>query len=116
MKSKSIQIEIFYTPGCPNRRTTVKRIWEVLTELNIAVEVREKRVDPKFASATRFFGSPTVHVNGVDIEPSARHSHWSGLMCRTYRDGDQMDGAPSKDLIRQAILEAGSSLSKTAKQ
>jgi hypothetical protein len=110
MGPKSVRIEIYYTGGCPNRHTTVKRIWEVLTELSIAAEVREVRVNPPFSSVPGFLGSPTVQVNGVDIQPSARHSQWSGLMCRTYRDGEQIDGAPSRQLIRQAILDAYASL------
>jgi hypothetical protein len=116
MGSESVRIEIYYTPGCPNRRTTLKRVWEVIKELDIAAGVREVRVDPPFASAPGFFGSPTVHVNGIDIEPSARTSHWAGVMCRTYRAGEQIDGAPSKQLIRRALLEAGSPLQKTANQ
>jgi hypothetical protein len=114
MKSKSIRIEIYYTAGCPNLRITVKRIWEVLKELSIAAEMREVKVDPKFP-VPGFLGSPTVHVNDIDIEPSARTSKWMGLIWRTYREGEQIDGAPSGQLIRQAILD-GSSLSKTANQ
>jgi hypothetical protein len=114
MESKPLRIEIFYTAGCPNRHTTVKRIWEVLNELDIAGEVREVRVHAPLASVPGFLGTPTVRVNGSDIEPSARTSHWTGVLCRTYREGEQTDGAPSKQLIRQAILDAGASLSKTA--
>jgi hypothetical protein len=36
------------------------------------------RVDPPFA-VPGFLGSPTVHVNGIDIEPSARTSKWIGV-------------------------------------
>jgi hypothetical protein len=113
MKTKSIRIEIFYIAGCPNRRITEKRVWEVLKELDLAAEVREVRVDPNFA-VPGFLGSPTVHVNGNDIDPSARSSKWTGLNWRTYREGSQIDSAPSKELIRQAVLDADASLSKAA--
>jgi hypothetical protein len=116
MESKPVQIEIYYTAGCPNRHTTVKRVWEVLNELSIAAEMREVRVHPPLASVRGFLGPPTVHVNGIDIEPSARTSNWSGIMCRTYRDGEQIDSASSKQLIRQAILEAGNPSRKAASQ
>jgi hypothetical protein len=115
MESKPIRIEIFYIAGCPNRRVTEQRIREVLKELDLAAEVREVIVDPLFA-LPGFLGSPTVHVNGIDIEPSARTSKWMGLNWRTYREGSQIDSAPSKQLIGQAILDADSSLSKTANQ
>ena len=113
MGSTPLRIEIYYTAGCPNLRTTVKRVWEVLKELDLAAEVREVRVDPLFA-VPGFLGSPTVHVNGIDIEPSARTSKWMQLMWRTYREGSGIGSAPSKQLIRQALLDAGDSLSKGA--
>jgi hypothetical protein len=115
MESKSMQIEIFYIAGCPNRHITEKRVREVLKELDLAAEVREVKVDPLFA-VPGFLGSPTVHVNGIDIEPAARTSKWMGLNWRTYREGGEMNSAPSKQLIRQAIMDAGGSLSKTANQ
>jgi hypothetical protein len=114
MGSKPIRIEIYYIGGCPNRRITEKRVWEVLKELNVAAEVREVIVDPLFA-VPGFLGSPTVHVNGIDVEPSARTSKWMGLNWRTYREGSQIDSAPSKQLIRQALLDTDASLSRTAK-
>src|SRR5579859_6091353 len=115
MGSKPLRIDIYYIAGCPNRRITEKRVWEVINELNIAAEVREVRVDPPFA-VRGFLGSPTVHINGIDIEPAARMSKWMGLLFRTYREGIQIDSAPSKQLIRQAILNADASLWKTADQ
>ena len=84
----------------------------MLRELAIAGKVREVMVHPPLASVRGFLGTPTVNVNGIDIEPSARTSRWTGVLCRTYREGEQIDGAPSRQLIRQAILDAGASLSK----
>src|SRR4030088_713301 len=95
---ESVRVEIHYVGGCPNRQTTVERVREVLTELGIAGEVREVQVDPTWASVIGFLGSPTVHVNGVDIERSARMSSDYGVMFRTYRDGDQMQSAASKQM------------------
>ena len=115
MGSKPTRIEIYYTAGCPNRHTTAKRVWEVLQELDLVAEVREVKVDPKLA-VPGFLGSPTVRVNGVDIEPSARASKWMGLIWRTYREAGEMNSAPSKQLIRQALLDADASLSKAANQ
>jgi hypothetical protein len=115
MGSKPIRIEIYYTAGCPNRNTTAKQVWEVLKELDLVAEVREVKVDPKLA-VPGFLGSPTIHVNGVDIEPSARTLKWMGLIWRTYREAGEMNSAPSKQLIRQALLDADASLSKTANQ
>ena len=75
--------------------------------MGLTAEVVEVRVaDTESAKATRFLGSPTVHVDGVDVEPAARTASQFGVMCRTYLDGSQRQGVPSTELIRQALLES----------
>ncbi len=102
-----MRIEVFYVAGCPNAQPTVERVTEVLKDLGITEEVVQLPVsDPATASAIRFLGSPTIHVNGVDAEPSARTSNQFGLMCRTYLEGPRRAGIPSPGLIRQTLLEA----------
>ena len=100
-----MRIEIFYIAGCPNAQPTVERVTEILKDLGMTAEVVQLLVsDPAAASAIRFLGSPTVHVNGVDAEPSARTSNQFGLMCRTYWEGPRSEGIPSTGLIRQTLL------------
>jgi hypothetical protein len=111
-----LQIGIYYLGGCPNGQTTVERVRKALKELNVVANVREVRVDTVFVPALIFRGSPTVLVNGVDVEPSARTSEWTGIYWRTYRDGEVIEGSPSVRLIRQAILDADGSLTKIAEE
>jgi len=108
-----LQIGIYYLGGCPNRQTTVERVRKVLKQLNVVADVREFRVDNVLAPVLLFRGSPTVLVNGIDIERSAPTSgvHW-----RKYTDGAVVEGSPPLQLIRQAILDAGGSLTKIAKE
>ena len=100
-------VEVFYIDSCPNHQPTVDRVNEVLEEMGLTANVMEIRVaDSGSAVATRFLGSPTVHVNGNDVEPSARTASQFGVMCRTYLDGSQRQGVPPTELIRQALLES----------
>ena len=47
-------------------------------------DIREIEVDThEKAEASRFLGSLSVRVNGVDIELSARNPNVFGLTCRT---------------------------------
>ncbi len=102
-----MRIEVFYIEGCPNHAPTVERVKAMLKDLGVAEEVVESAVnDPATASALRFLGSPTVHINGVDVEPSARTSNQFGFMCRTYLNGLRQEDIPSRALIREALLEA----------
>ena len=102
-----MRIEVFYIEGCPNNQPTVERVEAMLKDLGVAGEVVKSPIhDPAMASALRFLGSPTVHLNGVDLEPSARSSNEFGFMCRTYLDGPRREGIPSRTLIREVLLEA----------
>jgi hypothetical protein len=102
-----VRIEVFYIDGCPNHLRTVERVKAMLKDLGVAGELVESAVnDPATVSALRFLGSPTVQVNGVDVEPSARTSNQFGFVCRTYLNGPRREGIPPRALIRDALLEA----------
>jgi hypothetical protein len=97
-----MQIEVLYFEDCPNHLPTVERVNAVLREESCCVDVREVLVpDVLTAERMKFLGSPTVRVNGIDIEPTARDRRDFGLMCRRYAGG-----APSHELIRAAVRSA----------
>jgi hypothetical protein len=101
-----VTIEVLYVDGCPNVPPTMDGLKRVLGENGVKSPVTLIRVhDHEAAQALRFLGSPTVRINGVDIEPSARSRSNYGLMCRTYPGSG---GVPSDQLIRQAIAGARS--------
>jgi hypothetical protein len=58
------------------------------------------------AQQMRFLGSPSVRVNGDDVEASANLGGAYGLMCRTYRLGSESHGKPPIAMIRAAIRRA----------
>ena len=102
-----MKIEVLYIDGCPNHGRTVERVNELLKEFGLTADVLEMPVtDSASALAYRFLGSPTVRINGIDVEPSARTSNQFGLMCRTYLDGTKRQGFPSRVLLREALLDA----------
>src|SRR5216683_1416932 len=68
------------------------------------VEVEVK--DAATALMTGFLGSPTVRIDGRDVEPAARSAQEFGLTCRTYIDDGYRAGAPPIEWIRTAIREA----------
>jgi len=101
-----MKVEVFYFIGCPNHLPTVQRVRETLHKMGLNDEIREIEVDSQDkAEATAFLGSPSVRINGVDIEPSARGAKGFGLTCRTYIDGATRTGLPSRELITAAIAE-----------
>lgn len=101
-----MRVEVLYFKGCPNHLPTVERLRETLQRMELHEEIREIEVDTQVkAEATAFLGSPSVRINGVDIEPSARGVRAFGLTCRTYVDDGTRTGLPSRELISAAIAE-----------
>ncbi len=104
-----MKVEVFYIDGCPNRQPAVERVKELLHEFGLTGNMLEIPItETTSATAVRFLGFPTIHVNGIDIEPSARTSSQFGVTCRMYWDGPEPAGVPPLDLIRRALLEAAS--------
>lgn len=58
---------------------------------------------PEAAEQLRFLGSPSVRVDGEDVEPPANCRGEYGLMCRTYGFGSEAPGKPRMAMIRAAI-------------
>lgn len=69
----AIQVKVLYTEGCANTPPTVERIREVAAELGVPIDLVQVLVQTlEEAEAHRFLGSPTVQVNGLDIDPAVR--------------------------------------------
>ena len=97
-----MRIEVLYIPGCPNHQPTVERVRNVLTSESLAEEVCEVPVNTDGeAQSLGFPGSPTVRVNGRDIEPTRTVT--SVLACRLYANGT---GIPPEEMLRAAISRA----------
>ena len=100
-------IEVFYFSGCPNHVPAVDRVREVLAQEGTPAEMIEIEVnDADRAQEIGFLGSPSIRVNGQDVEPAARVVHTFGIVCRTYVDGGRRVGVPPVEWIREAVRDA----------
>jgi len=97
-----MKIEVLYFDGCPNYLPAAERVRAVVRQEAVSVEVSEIEVkDAAQARALGFPGSPTIRINGLDIEPALRVSADTGFACRRYSRG-----LPSEEMIRAALREA----------
>jgi len=97
-----MKIEVLYVPGCPNHQPAVEAVTSVLAAESVRTEVCDVPVRSEGeAQAFRFPGSPTIRVNGNDVEPEPRATF--GLACRLYENGK---GVPSEGAIRRAVVAA----------
>ena len=94
------RIDILYFEGCPNHEPAAALARDVVRDLGIGAEIREVEVKgPEDAARLRFLGSPSIQVDGVDVEPDARNRNDFGFACRTY-DGE---GLPRRELLATAL-------------
>ena len=97
-----MKIEILYVPGCPNYQPAVERIQGVLASESVLGEIHGVPVSTESqAKAFRFLGSPTIRINGEDVEPN--HTNAPGLACRLYAN---LSGVPSEEVLRLAVSRA----------
>jgi arsenate reductase len=96
-----MDVSILVTEGCPHADSTVQLVGEVLDALGVEVEAEVRVVgDAQEAQSLEFPGSPTVRVDGVDLEgpeigPPA-------FACRRYG----VSGTPPRWLVEAAFLRA----------
>jgi len=96
-------VEVLYFRGCPNHAETLDRVQEVVSALDIDARIVQIEVKTLAdVERLRFLGSPSVRVDGVDVEPGVRASRAFGLACRTYG----RDGIPPRALIAAALTGA----------
>lgn len=95
-----IKIEVLFFGGCPNHEPTVQLVRDVIADLGIAAEVHEVSVEEnRDVERRRFLGSPSVRVNGRDIEPGADDRAEFALSCRMYGDS----GVPPREWLVAAL-------------
>lgn len=100
-------VDLLYFEGCPNHRAVADLVHELVAERGLDAVVRTVCVEsPADAERKRFLGSPTVRVNGRDVEPGADERTEYVLACRVYRTPSGTSGIPDPRWIVSALDEA----------
>jgi hypothetical protein len=102
-----MKIELLYFDGCPSYEALLPKLRATLAGEGIETEIELRRVESaEAAESERFLGSPTVRVDGDDVDPNARSRSDFGLKCRLYRSGDATSGLPPEQWITAALRAA----------
>jgi hypothetical protein len=104
---KRPRVELLYFEGCPNHGGARALVERIVRQLQVQAEIRLIEVPSADAAAQlRFLGSPTVRVNGRDVEPGADERGDFRLACRVYRSAGGFSGQPDEAWIREALKKA----------
>jgi len=107
MAEQPVAVDFYYWEECPSHEEALARLKSVLTDEGIATVPRRIRVESEEqARALRFPGSPTVRVNGADIDAGGATGEYL-LTCRVYTRADgRVSPLPPRDLLVAAIRQA----------
>jgi hypothetical protein len=102
------RVEILYFDGCPNHEPAVALVERLSRELGVEIDLRLVRVaDQEAAERLRFLGSPTVRVDGVDVDRTPRRRDYA-LSCRVFRTEHGIVGQPVEEWVREALAPGAS--------
>jgi len=106
----SVAIELLYFDGCPNHEALLPHLRALIAERRIEADVRLRRVESaEAAEREHFLGSPTVRVDGDDVDPGASERDDYGLKCRLYPTPGGLLGTPPDDWVLDALARSTSS-------
>jgi hydroxyacylglutathione hydrolase len=100
-------VEVLYVQGCPNYPDALALVERVVDQLGIKAEIRSISIaDQAAAERARFPGSPTIRVDGRDVEPGSDPATEITVDCRLYRHPHRLAGQPPERWVRDALLQA----------
>ena len=99
-----MKITFLYYEECPSHDVALGRLRQVMSEEGVQAEIEIIKVETdEEAQRLHFVGSPTILINGRDIDPPPPDTYYA-LTCRAYRLEDgRMSPLPSPDMIRRAL-------------
>ncbi len=106
MNAMEMNVRFLYFEGCPNAGAALQRLKKVLQKYGISGDVELVEISsPENAKAHHFLGSPTIQINGLDIEKE-RRADPPLFGCRVYEGKEGRTGVPPKEMITRALEEA----------
>ena len=103
----TIAVQVLAFEGCPNRAGAIELAARAIEDTGVeaALEVVDV-ADAQRAAELRFLGSPTIRVDGQDVEQGADDRRGYGLVCRVYRTEAGVQGQPEAGWVTAALEAA----------
>ena len=99
---ETVRVDVLVFDGCRHADAALRLARAVSGRLGPGIAVDRVEVDSaEEAAKVGFVGSPSIRVNGMDIE--GRTTDAGSLCCRTYEGGS---GIPPEWLVEAAVLRA----------
>ena len=97
-------VEILAFEGCPNRGRAIELVSRVVAEIGVEAMIEVVDVaDGEQAQRLRFLGSPSIRVDGQDIQAGADERNDFAMACRVYTTDTGMKGLPDERWLAEAL-------------
>lgn len=102
-----MRIHFLYWAECPSHPEAWQRLQRVLADMGVQAEIERVEITTdEEAERWKFPGSPTILVEGHDIDPAGVGMP-SRLTCRLYHlENGRPSPVPSETMIRRAVEAA----------
>ncbi len=102
-----MKVELLYFDGCPGYSELRARLMRLLEQAGVDATIEGRSIDSEgSAQRERFLGSPTLRVDGRDVDRTAAARHDYGLRCRLYQTEDGLHRTPPDTWIANALRGA----------
>jgi hypothetical protein len=92
-----VEIELLYFDGCPHYRSFAEHLENLLKQRGIESPVARVLVmNDDDAQRLHFLGSPTVRIDGEDVDASAASRTDFAMQCRLYQTDQGLQGTPAR--------------------
>lgn len=97
-------VEFLWFSDCPNHPVARQMLADVIAEVAPGTPVHEiDATDPTVAAQHQFPGSPTIRVDGRDVDPTYVDPGDYTPRCRLYRTSNGLRGTPDRHWIEDAL-------------
>jgi hypothetical protein len=102
-----MQIEFLWFDDCPNHERAARLLRELMAERGIEAEIENINVrDGAIGERVKFAGSPSIRIDGVDIEPDYVDNGDYTPRCRLYATSEGLRGLPERAWVAAALDRA----------
>ena len=99
-----MKVELYYFDGCQSWQRARENLEHALQLEQISAQVKTILVaDSADVQLKRFIGSPTIRIDGIDIEGPVAETRGYAYGCRVYADDTRTAGWPSVKQVRRAL-------------
>jgi hypothetical protein len=101
----AVRAQLLYYPDCPSHERALELVRDALAAEGVDADVEVIRIETEEeAERHRFIGSPTIRINGVEVDPQPHLPY--RLTCRTFRQEDgRLSPLPSLKMLRDTIRQ-----------